>query len=53
LGLAIAARIVAEHGGSIHVEDNQPVGSRFFVELPAAELAPAGVTTQNGAETSR
>jgi PAS domain S-box-containing protein len=53
LGLAIAARIVAEHGGSIHVEDNQPVGSRFFVELPAAELAPAGVTAQNGAETSR
>ena len=37
LGLAIAARIVAEHGGKINVEDNQPVGSRFFVELPVAE----------------
>src|SRR5436309_2335587 len=37
LGLAIAARIVAEHGGKINVEDNRPVGSRFFVELPAAE----------------
>ncbi|HXJ05204.1 MAG TPA: ATP-binding protein [Candidatus Acidoferrum sp.] len=53
LGLAIAARIVAEHGGSIHVEDNQPVGSRFLVELPAAELTPAGVSDQNGVETSR
>lgn len=53
LGLAIAARIVAEHGGSIHVEDNQPVGSRFLVELPAAELTPAGVSDQNGMETSR
>jgi PAS domain S-box-containing protein len=53
LGLAIAARIVAEHGGSIHVEDNQPVGSRFLVELPAAELTPAGVTEQNGTESTR
>jgi len=33
-------RIVAEHGGSIHVEDNLPIGSRFLVELPAAELTP-------------
>ena len=53
LGLAIAARIVAEHGGSIHVEDNQPAGSRFLVELPAAELAPAGITDHNGTESSR
>ena len=44
LGLAIAARIVAEHGGTIHVEDNLPAGSRFLVELPVAELTPAGVT---------
>ena len=53
LGLAIAARIVAEHGGTIHVEDNHPVGSRFLVELPVAELTPAGVTDQNGAESTR
>ncbi|HVO57075.1 MAG TPA: ATP-binding protein [Dongiaceae bacterium] len=38
LGLAIAARIVGEHGGSIRVEDNSPVGSRFIVELPAADV---------------
>ena len=38
LGLAIAARIVAEHGGGIRVEDNVPVGSRFILELPSAEV---------------
>jgi len=38
LGLAIAARIVAEHAGTIHVEDNFPVGSRFLITLPAAEV---------------
>ena len=53
LGLAIAARIVSEHGGRIHVEDNFPVGSRFLVELPAVELTAAGVTDQNGTESSR
>ena len=42
LGLAIAARIVAEHGGGLRVEDNSPVGSRFILELPAADvLAPS------------
>jgi two-component system nitrogen regulation sensor histidine kinase NtrY len=50
LGLAIAARIVAEHGGTIHVEDNLPAGSRFLVELPVAELTPAGVMEHNGTE---
>jgi nitrogen fixation/metabolism regulation signal transduction histidine kinase len=53
LGLAIAARIVAEHGGSIRVEDNLPAGSRFFVDLPVAELVPAGATDHNGSEVSR
>ena len=42
LGLAIAARIIAEHGGDIRVEDNSPVGSRFILELPATDvLAPS------------
>jgi two-component system nitrogen regulation sensor histidine kinase NtrY len=35
LGLAIVSRIVQEHLGSIRVEDNQPRGARFVVELPA------------------
>ncbi len=35
LGLAIVSHIVAEHGAHIRVEDNQPVGARFTIELPA------------------
>ena len=34
LGLAIVRRIVAEHGGSIEVGDNEPRGTRFTIELP-------------------
>ena len=36
LGLAIVSRIVSEHKGSIRVEDNQPRGARFVVEIPVA-----------------
>jgi two-component system, NtrC family, nitrogen regulation sensor histidine kinase NtrY len=36
LGLAIVRRIIAEHGGSIEVGDNEPTGSRFTIELPQA-----------------
>ncbi len=36
LGLAIVSRIVQDHRGSIRVEENKPVGSRFVVELPVA-----------------
>jgi two-component system nitrogen regulation sensor histidine kinase NtrY len=52
LGLAIAARIVAEHGGIIRVEDAFPIGSRFIIELPVAELVPASATDRNGMEVS-
>ena len=34
LGLAIVSHIVAEHNGQIRVEDNQPTGARFTVEIP-------------------
>jgi PAS domain S-box-containing protein len=37
LGLAIASRIVAEHNGSIRVEDNQPMGTRLVIRFPAVE----------------
>ena len=33
LGLAIISHIVAEHRGRVRVEDNQPAGTRFIVEL--------------------
>jgi two-component system nitrogen regulation sensor histidine kinase NtrY len=35
LGLAIVRRIVAEHGGTIEVSDNEPKGTKFTIELPA------------------
>ena len=34
LGLAIVRRIVAEHGGTVEVAENQPRGTRFTIELP-------------------
>jgi len=34
LGLAIVNSIVADHEGHIQVEDNEPHGTRFIIELP-------------------
>jgi nitrogen fixation/metabolism regulation signal transduction histidine kinase len=34
LGLAIVSRIIAEHSGSIRVEENRPTGTKFVIELP-------------------
>jgi len=39
LGLAIVSRIVSEHNGSIRVEENQPTGTRFVIELPVDRAA--------------
>jgi signal transduction histidine kinase len=36
LGLTIVSRIVEDHHGTIRVEENLPVGTRFIVELPVA-----------------
>ena len=41
LGLAIASRIMAEHHGSIRVEDNLPTGAKFILQLPMAEVPSA------------
>jgi two-component system nitrogen regulation sensor histidine kinase NtrY len=35
LGLAIVSHIIADHKGRIWIEDNQPRGARFIIELPA------------------
>ena len=43
LGLAIASRVLAEHHGLIRAEDNEPVGARFVIELPAFESSPAAL----------
>src|SRR3984893_6299117 len=40
LGLAIASRIIAEHNGTIRVEDNLPMGTRFLIRFPAVEVIP-------------
>ncbi len=40
LGLSIAQWVVDLHGGTIHVEANEPVGARFVVTLPAEPGAP-------------
>ena len=48
LGLAIVSRIIEDHHGSIRVEENQPVGTRFIVELPLArDSKPAPVASQH------
>jgi two-component system nitrogen regulation sensor histidine kinase NtrY len=39
LGLAIVSRIIEDHQGSIRVEENKPIGSKFIVELPVAPEA--------------
>jgi two-component system, OmpR family, sensor kinase len=36
IGLALCKRIVEAHGGRIWVEPNDPTGSNFVIELPAA-----------------
>jgi len=35
LGLAIVSHIIADHKGRVWVEDNEPRGARFIIELPA------------------
>ncbi|RLB83910.1 MAG: PAS domain-containing sensor histidine kinase [Deltaproteobacteria bacterium] len=35
LGLSIVSTIIADHNGFIRVQDNQPRGTKFIVELPA------------------
>jgi PAS domain S-box-containing protein len=48
LGLAIASRIMAEHHGSIRVEDNFPIGARFILQLPMAEVASVPASPRVG-----
>ncbi len=35
LGLTIVSSIIADHNGQVLVQDNQPRGARFVIELPA------------------
>jgi len=47
LGLAIVSHILADHGAQIRVEDNQPAGARFTIEIPAL------VDSDNGEPTPK
>src|SRR5581483_4374103 len=47
LGLAIVSRIIEDHQGSIRVEENDPVGARFIIELPVATSASRVRATQH------
>lgn len=47
LGLAIVSRIIEDHHGSIRVEENQPAGARFIIELPLANGTAAAPAAQN------
>jgi PAS domain S-box-containing protein len=47
LGLAISSRIVAEHNGILRVEDNTPVGARFILQIPVAEVRTAPLSTES------
>jgi two-component system nitrogen regulation sensor histidine kinase NtrY len=38
LGLAIVSHILTEHNATIRVEDNQPSGAWFAIEVPAAAM---------------
>ena len=47
LGLAIVQRIISEHGGRIHAENNIPRGARFVIEIPVAMRQLLGTAVRN------
>jgi two-component system, NtrC family, nitrogen regulation sensor histidine kinase NtrY len=53
LGLAIVSRIVEDHHGSIRVEENSPVGTRFIVELPVTQEVTATAAEENAHHSDR
>ncbi len=38
LGLAIVSTIISDHNGYIRVQDNEPNGSVFIIELPLVNM---------------
>jgi two-component system nitrogen regulation sensor histidine kinase NtrY len=52
LGLAIVNHILSDHGAQIRVEDNQPAGARFTIELPALVEPDNGDSTLKPAAAS-
>jgi signal transduction histidine kinase len=50
LGLAIVSHIIVEHRGRVRVEDNQPTGARFVIELLANSAVENGASQKPEAE---
>ena len=50
LGLAIVSRIVSEHKGTIRVEENRPLGTKFIIELPIEHAAATATPTEPDAK---
>lgn len=44
LGLAIVSTIIADHNGYIRLQDNEPKGSIFVIELPLRSRVAPGLT---------
>ena len=53
LGLTICRSIVAEHGGTIEVTDNQPVGAVFTIRFPRARAMPRSARAAENARSKR
>ena len=53
LGLAIVSRIIEDHRGSIRVEENAPIGTRFIVELPVASVVAEASQVQHAHHSDR
>ncbi len=53
LGLAIVGRIIEDHHGSIRVEENAPIGTRFIVELPVAAVMAAAPSEHHAQHSDR
>jgi signal transduction histidine kinase len=49
LGLAIVSHIITEHQGRVRVEENQPRGARFIVELNAAVAFDSAILNESPA----
>ena len=48
LGLAIVENIVLGHGGTISVESEMGIGTRFIIRLPLTAAISSGVSSGNG-----
>jgi len=52
LGLAIVSHILSEHNSSIRVDDNNPSGAWFTVEIPAVASPSAAATADHPTATA-